>query len=51
MTTKKGVFVRFVRQNEVEDIFHVTGNGYNEYRKFPRTMQMTEDDVLNEIVD
>lgn len=51
MTTIKGVTVRFVRQNEVEDIFHVTGNGFNEYVKFPRSSAMTEEDVIQNYIN
>lgn len=45
-----GYSVRFVRQNEVEDIFFVWGNGIREYVKHPRSSHMTETDVLNNFI-
>lgn len=45
-TTQNGITVRYVRSNEVEDIFQVVGNGYNEYVKYPRSSEMTCEDIL-----
>ena len=39
-------FVKFVRQDEVDDIFsYIDCTGEVEYLKFPRTMEMTVQDV------
>jgi hypothetical protein len=40
--------VRKIQQNEVQDIFEVTNKETQEitYDKFPRSMEMTCDDVL-----
>jgi len=49
--------VTFLRQNEVEDIFKVvklntvTHQSKVDYKHYPRSMNMTEDDVRDELED
>ena len=47
--------VSFVRQNEINDIFTIaridtiTQESKVEYKTYPRTMNMTETDIYNEL--
>ena len=37
--------IKWIRQNEVNDIFEVTENGNVRYVEFPRSMEMTTQDA------
>ena len=37
--------VKFLRSNEIEDIFSFEENGAIDYVKFPRSMEMTKEEV------
>ena len=47
-TENENIIIEKIRQNEVEDIFRVTNKKTGEvsYDRFPRSMYMTCDDVL-----
>ncbi len=44
-TNEYGTTVEKIRQNEVNDIFKATYQGMEAFYTFPRTMELTEEDV------
>jgi hypothetical protein len=47
MTTKKNVTVYYIRTDGGNDVFLITGLPGLEYVRFPRSMEMNENDVLD----
>lgn len=50
--TRNGITVTYVRSNEVNDIFHITGTGYgsNHYESYKRDT-ITKSEILDAITD
>ena len=48
----KATNVRHIRQDEINDYFgFIDNNGEQDYTHFPRTMEMSEEDVFNYLND
>lgn len=48
-TNEYGTTVEKIRQNEVNDIFKATYQGMEAFYTFPRSMEMTEEDVQEHV--